>query len=132
MAATGSFYTWKDSLALEAHAAWEDGAGVTVTGDSEHFIGKTAAPTAGGAIDYVTVTKSTEAGQSIDVAKAQIGDVVQLRADAAIALDANVAVQTNGRFITAVSTNTSQFKAIQAAEQGSVFSAIRIEAVTIA
>jgi len=128
----GSFYTWKESLALEAHAAWEEGAGVVVTGASNHFIGKTAAPAAGGKVDYVTVTPADAAGQSIDVAKAQIGDVVQLRADAVIAVDAKVMVKTNGRFITATSTNTAQFKAIQAAEQGSVFSAIRIEAEVIA
>jgi hypothetical protein len=122
----GSFYTWEESLALEAHAAWEDGAGVVVTGASDHYIGKTAAPTAGGKIDYVTVTSADAAGQSIDVAKAQIGDVVQLRADAAVAVDAKVMVTVTGRFITATSTNTAQFKAIQAGEQDSVFSAIRI------
>lgn len=122
----GSFYTWKESLALEAHAAWEDGAGVVVTGVSDHYIGKTAAPTAGGKVDYVTVTSADAAGQSIDVAKAQIGDVVQLRADAAVAVDAKVMVTVTGRFITATATNTAQFKAIQAGEQDSVFSAIRI------
>lgn len=128
----GSFYTWKESLALEAHAAWEDGAGVVVTGASDHFIGKTVAPTAGGKVDYVTVTSADVAGQSIDVAKAQIGDIVQLRADDDIAVDDKVMVKVNGRFITATSTNTAQFKAIQAASQGSVFSAIRIVDETIA
>lgn len=132
MASTGSFHTYDKQVALEAHAAQEDGLGVVVGVDSNHYMATSAAPTAGGVIDYVTTKTAAAAGDQLDVAVVGLGEVVQLRADAAIAYGAKVMVQANGRFITATATNTTQYKAIQAASQGSVFSAVRIEQETVA
>lgn len=132
MAATGSFYTYTKQISLEAHAAQEDGLGVVVGADSNHYMSKSAAPGAGAAIDYVTTKTAAAAGDELDVAVVGLGEAVQLRADAVIAYGAKVAVKTNGRFITGVSTNVVQYKAVQAASQGSVFSAVRIEQETIA
>lgn len=132
MAATGSFFTYTKQISLEAHAAQEDGLGVVIGADSNHYMSKSAAPAAGAAIDYVTTKTAAAAGDELDVAVVGLGEVVQLRADAVIAYDAKVAVKTNGRFITGVATNVVQYKAVQAASQGSVFSAVRIEQETIA
>ncbi|CAM0044716.1 hypothetical protein VPHK389_0029 [Vibrio phage K389] len=132
MAATGSFYTYTKQVSLEAHAAQEDGLGVVIGADSNHYMSKSAAPGAGEAIDYVTTKTAAAAGDELDVAVVGLGEVVQLRADAAIAYGAKVMVQADGRFITATSTNIAQYKAVQAASQGSVFSAVRIEQETIA
>lgn len=123
-----SFYTWKESYALKAHAALEDGLGVVIASDDTHFLGTTGFPAAGAKVDFVTVTRAAAAGQSVDVARVSLGDIVQLRADAAIAYGADVAAKTNGRFITAVATNNVQYRALQAATQGSVFSAVRVDA----
>ncbi|AUR82723.1 hypothetical protein NVP1271B_25 [Vibrio phage 1.271.B._10N.286.54.B4] len=132
MAATGSFYTHTKQISLEAHAAQEDGLGVVIGADSNHYMSKSAAPGAGAAIDYVTTKTAAAAGDELDVAVVGLGEVVQLRADAVVAYGAKVAVKTNGRFITGVATNVVQYKAVQAAVQGSVFSAVRIEQETIA
>ena len=132
MAATGSFYTYTKQAPLEAHAAQEDGLGVVIGADSNHYMSKSAAPGAGAAIDYVTTKTAAAAGDELDVAVVGLGEVVQLRADAVIAYGAKVMVQANGRFITATATNIAQYKAVQAAVQGSVFSAVRIEQETIA
>ena len=125
---SASFYTWKESQALKAHAALEDGLGVVIASDDTHFLGTTGFAAAAGKVDFVTVTRATEAGQSVDVARVYLGDVVQLRADAAVAYGADVAVKTNGRYITAVATDNVQFRALQAASAGSIFSAIRVDA----
>ncbi|AUR81673.1 hypothetical protein NVP1089O_24 [Vibrio phage 1.089.O._10N.261.51.F9] len=132
MTATGSFYTYTKQISLEAHAAQEDGLGVVIGADSNHYMSKSAAPGAGAAIDYVTTKTAAAAGDELDVAVVGLGEVAQLRADAAIAYGAKVAVKTNGRFITGAATNVVQYKAVQAAVQGSVFSAVRIEQETIA
>lgn len=126
----GSIYTWKESQALEAHAALEDGVGVVLASDSSNFIGKTGLPTAGGKVDFVTVTIADEAGQSVDVARLGLNDIVQLRAAGTIAYGADVAVDAAGKFVAAVATDAVQFKAVQAAEDGSVFSAMRVDAFT--
>lgn len=129
----GSQYSYVKTVALEAHAAQEDGLGVAISGtESSHFIALSAAPAAGGKVAYVTAKTAAAAGDMLECADVKIGDLVQLRADAAIAHGALVMVQANGRFITATSTNTAQFQALGAAEQGSVFTALRIEAEVIA
>lgn len=129
---TGSYYTYTKQTVLEAHAAQEDGLGVVIGADSAHFMSLSAAPAAGEAIDYVTTKTADAAGDELSVAVVGLGEVVQLRADADIAYGAKVMVQANGRFITGTATNISQYKAVQAASQGSVFSAVRIEQETLA
>lgn len=124
----GSFYTWKESIALEAHAVLEDGLGVLLATPSAHYAGTTGFAAAAGKVDYITVTRTTEAGQSVDVARVQLGDVVQLRAAGVVAVGADVAVNAVGRFVAAVATDNVQYRAIQAAEDGSVFSAMRVDA----
>lgn len=124
----GSYYTWKESMALEAHAALSDGVGVLIAADSNHFNGKTGLAAAGGKVDYITATKATEAGQSIDVARVNLGDIVQLRAAGAITFNADVAVNAAGAYVAAVATDNVQYRALQAAEDGSVFSAVRVDA----
>lgn len=132
MAATGSFYTYDKQISLEAHATQEDGLGVVIGADSTHYMSKSAAPAAGGEIDYVTTKKAAAVGDQLDVAVVALGEAVQLRADAAITYGDKVMVQANGRFIVATSTNTAQYKAVQASAQDGVFSAVRIEKETIA
>lgn len=132
MSTTGSYYTHTQSTALEAHAKQEDGIGVVIGADSAHFMAKSAAPAEGAAIDYVTFKRAEAAGDELSVAVVGLGEVVQLRADDDIAYGAKVMVKTNGRFITATSSKITQYKAVQAASQGSVFSAVRIEQETIA
>ena len=129
---SASFYTWTNAISADAHAVLEDGVGIVIGADSNHAAFTTAAPTAGGKVDYIAKDKAPAAGDVVGLAVVNIGDIVQLRADAAVVYGANVMVQANGRFITATATNTTQYKAIQAASQGSVFSAVRIEAETVA
>jgi hypothetical protein len=119
-------------MALEAHGALEDGVGVNIVPGSNHFQGKTAAPSAGTTVDYITVTTADAAGDPVDVARVYHGDIVQLRADGDIVpgTEADVMVKTNGRYITATATNTVQYKALTGAEAGSVFSAVRVEPFT--
>lgn len=126
----GSIYTWKESQVLEAHVALEDGVGVVLASDSSNFIGKTGLPAAGGKIDFVTVTTAGGEGKPIDVARLGLNDIVQLRAAGTIAYGADVAVDADGKFVAATSTDAVQFKAVQTAEDGSVFSAMRVDAFT--
>ena len=128
---SASYYTYTKSIALEAHAAQEDGLGVVLGADSAHYMALSAAPSAGGTVTYITSKTAAAAGDQLDVAVVGLGEVVQLRADGAIAHGDKVAVKTNGRFIVATSGNTAQYEAVQAAEAGSVFSAVRIDSVTV-
>lgn len=126
----GSLYTWKESQALEAHAALEDGVGVVLASDSEYFIGKTGFASAAGKVDFITVTRTDAAGQSVDVARVYLGDIVQLRAAGTITYGADIAVDAAGKFVAATAGDEVQYKAVQAAEDGSVFSAMRVDAFT--
>lgn len=127
----GSYYTYTKSTALEAHAGQEDGLGVVLGGESDHYMAKSDAPSAGGEVKYITAKTAAAVGDQLDVAVVGLGEVVQLRADGTIAHGEKVMVKTNGRFIKATSGNTAQYEAVQAAESGSVFSAIRIDSVTV-
>lgn len=128
MATNSSYYTWKESMALEAHAALGTGVGVIINADSTYHNGKTGLAAATDKVDFITITTVAAAGDTVDVARVYLGDIVQLRAAAAIAFGEDVAVDAAGSFIVAVATDEVQYRSLGVAEAGSVFPAIRVDA----